>query len=69
MIWRFQMYNLFRKIFLKFREDIRNNEFRKIRKCFRKTAKFGYFSKQIMYLESPHHVIENDIYYVYVLRV
>ena len=39
VIWRFQIYNLFREIF-KFREDKSNNVVREIRKCFRKTAKF-----------------------------
>ena len=42
VIWRFQIYNLFRKIF-KFREDKSNNVFREIRKCLRKTAKFEFF--------------------------
>ena len=42
VIWRFQIYNLFREIF-KFREDKSNNVFREIRKCFRKTAKFDFF--------------------------
>ena len=60
MIWRFQIYNLFREIF-KLREDTSNNEFREIRKCFRKTAKFEYFAKQIISLESPDHVIQNDV--------
>ena len=60
VIWRFQIYNLFREIF-KFREDKSNNVFREIRKCFRKTAKFKYFAKQIIYLESPDHVLQNDI--------
>ena len=68
MIWRFQIYNLFCEIF-KFREDTSNNEFREIRKCFRKTAKFEYFAKQIISLESPDHVIQNDVSHVYVLRV
>ena len=54
VIWRFQIYNLFREIF-KFREDKSNNVFREIRKCFRKTAKFEFFAKQIIYLESPDH--------------
>ena len=36
VIWRFQIYNLFREIF-KFREDKSNNVFREILKCFRKT--------------------------------
>ena len=56
----FQMYNLFREIF-KFREDKSNNVFREIRKCFRKTAKFEFFAKQIIYLESPDHLLQNDI--------
>ena len=42
VIWRFQIYNLFREI-CKFREDKSNNVFREIRKCFRKTAKFEFF--------------------------
>ena len=59
VIWRFQIYNLFREIF-KFREDESNNVFREIRKCLRKTAKFGFFGKQIIYLESPDHPLQND---------
>ena len=51
VIWRFQIYNLFREIF----------KFREIRKCFRKTAKFEFFAKQIIYLESPDHSLQNDI--------
>ena len=47
VIWRFQIYNLFREIF-KFREDKSNNVFREIFKCFRKTAKFE-FSKDLSY--------------------
>ena len=39
----------------KFREDKSNNVFREILKCFRKTAKFEFFVKQIIYLESPDH--------------
>ena len=58
--WRFQIYNLFREIF-KFREDKSNNVFREIRKCFRKTAKFEFFAKQIIYLEFPDHPLQNDI--------
>ena len=54
VIWRFQIYNLFR-------EDKSNNVFREIRKCFRKTAKFEFFAKQIIYLESPDHPLQNDI--------
>ena len=60
VIWRFQIYNLFREIF-KFREDKSNNVFREIRKCLRKTAKFEFFAKQIIYLESPDHVLQSDI--------
>ena len=60
VIWRFQIYNLFCEIF-KFREDKSNNVFREIRKCFRKTAKFEFFAKQIIYLESPDHPLQNDI--------
>ena len=45
VIWRFQIYNLFREI----------------RKCFRKTAKFEFFAKQIIYLESPDHPLQNDM--------
>ena len=54
VIWRFQIYNLFR-------EDKSNNVFREIRKCFRKTAKFEFLAKQIIYLESPDHPLQNDI--------
>ena len=52
MIWRFQIYNLFREKF-KFRG------FTKAFKNFAKyiiafiSAKFKYFAKQIIYLESP----------------
>ena len=60
VIWRFQIYNLFREIF-KFREDKSNNVFREIRKCFRKTAKVEFFEKQIIYLESPDYPLQNDI--------
>ena len=54
------MYNLFREIF-KFQEDKSNNVFRKILKCFRKTTKFEFFTKQIIYLEAPDHPLQNDI--------
>ena len=46
VIWRFQIYNLFREIF-KFREDKSNNVVREIRKCFRKTAKLYIWNLQI----------------------
>ena len=55
-----QIYNMFREIF-KFREDKSSNVFRKIPKCFRKTTKFEFFAKQIIYLESPDHPLQNDI--------
>ena len=57
---KFQIYNLFREIF-KFRRDRSNNVFREILKCFRKTEKFEFFSKQIIYLDSPDHLLQNDI--------
>ena len=41
VIWRFQIYNLFREIF-KFCEFKSNNVFREILKCFRKTAKIEF---------------------------
>ena len=62
VIWRFQIYNLFLEIF-KFREDKSNNVFREIRKCLRKTAKFEFFAKQIIYLESPDHAKIKAIMY------
>ena len=60
VIWRFQIYNLFREKF-KFRG------FTKAFKNFAKYiisfifAKFKYFAKQIIYLESPDHPLQNDI--------
>ena len=59
---------LFCRIF-RFCEDKSNNEFREIPKRFRKTAKFEFFGKQIIYLESPDHPLHNDIGYVCILRV
>ena len=56
----FQIYNLFCEIF-KSREDKSNNVFCEILKCFRKTAKFEFFAKQITYLESPDHSLQNDM--------
>ena len=44
-----------------FREDKSNNAFREILKCFRKTAKFEFSVKQIIYLASPDHPLQNDI--------
>ena len=60
VIWRFQIYNWLCEIF-KFREDKSNTVFHEIRKCFRKTAKFEFFAKQIIYLESPDRPLQNDI--------
>ena len=53
------MYNFFsRKIQIsRFYESI--YEFREIHYCFI-FAKFKYFAKQIIYLESPDHVLQND---------
>ena len=39
-----------------------NNEFRKIGKCFRKTAKFESFAKQVIYLESSDHVVMHNMF-------
>ena len=47
VIWRFQIYNLFREIF-KFREDKSNNVFREIRKCFRKTRPAKMFLTNVL---------------------
>ena len=44
-----------------FREDKSNNVFREILKCLLKTAKFEFFAKQITYLESSDHPLQNDI--------
>ena len=54
------MYNLFHEIF-KFWEDKNNNVFREILKCFCKTAKFEFFAKQIIYLASPGHPLQDDV--------
>ena len=48
VIWRFQIYNLY--------------VFREIRKCFRKTTKFEFFAKQIIYLESPAKIRKIAVY-------
>ena len=59
VIWRFQIYNLFCEKF----------KFRGFTKAFTNFAKyiiafifskFKYFAKQIIYLESPDHVLQND---------
>ena len=42
VIWRFQIYNLFREIF-KFREDKGNNVFQEILKYFRKNREIWMF--------------------------
>ena len=49
-----------REIF-KFREDKSNDVFREILKYFRKSAKFEFFAKQIIYLASPDHPLKNDV--------
>ena len=35
--------------------------FEKILKCLLKNAKFEFFAKQIIYLESSDHPLQNDI--------
>ena len=60
VIWRFQIYNLFREIF-KFREDKSNNVFREIRKCFRKIAKPKYFLNIFDDSDSPINSLSDDI--------
>ena len=65
VIWRFQIYNLFREIF-KFREDKSNNVFREIRKCFRKTAKFEssfYSAKLCIFLSHRCSPLEDTSVY------
>ena len=60
VIWRFQIYNLFR-------EKIKFRGFTKAFTNFAEYiiafifAKFKYFAKQIIYLESPDHLLQNDI--------
>ena len=57
VIWRFQIYNLFREIF-KFREDKSNNVFREIRKCFHKTENglnSAYFAKIAHKIAKPKY--------------
>ena len=46
VIWRFQIYNLFREIF-KFREDKSNNVFREIRKCFVKPRNLNFSRNKV----------------------
>ena len=63
VIWRLQIYNLFREIF-KFRD------FKKAFMNFTKSiivhifAIFQYFAKQTIYSDSPDHVLQNDIQHV-----
>ena len=47
--------------YLNFAKIKATNVFREIRKCFRKTAKFEFFAKQIIYLGSPDHPLQNDM--------
>ena len=54
VIWRFQIYNLFREKF----------KFLGFTKAFTIFAKYiiaFIFAKQIIYLESPDHLLQNDI--------
>ena len=39
-----------------------NNAFREILKSYRKTAKFEFFAKPIIYLACPDHSLQDDIY-------
>ena len=59
-IWRIQIYNLLREKFrfLSFMKAFKN--FAKYIIAFIFT-KFKYFAKQIIYLESPDHPLQNDI--------
>ena len=62
VIWRFQIYNLFRE----------KLKFCGVTKAFKNFAKYiiaFIFAKQIIYLESPDHVLQNDMGYVHILRV
>ena len=67
VIWRFLIYNLFRENsnFAVIRKHLR---IREIHYCFI-FAKFKYVAKQIIYLESPDHPLQSDIWYVCVVRV
>ena len=68
VIWRFQIYNLFREIF-KFREDKSNNVFREIRKCFLKTASKWYIiclcSKSLKFFRTS----ENGLNSAYLAKI
>ena len=56
VVWRFRIYNYFRKIF-KFGENMSKNRFREISLSVHKIAKFEYFAKIIIYSKSPDHVL------------
>ena len=60
VIWRCQIYNLFREKF-KFRGFTKT--FQNFAKCIIAFlfTKFKYFAKQIIYLESPDHALQNDV--------
>ena len=60
VIWRFQIYNLFREKlkFCGFTKAFKNFEKYIIAFIF---AKFKYFATQIIYLESADHLLQNDI--------
>ena len=68
MICRFQIYNLFRKKFKFCSVTKAFNNFAKYIIAFI-FAKFKYFAKQIIYLVSPDHVLQNDKCHICVLRV
>ena len=62
IIYHFEAGDLIlQRVIFEFHEDKSNNVFREILKYFRKTAKFEFFAKQIIYLESPDHPLQNDI--------
>ena len=74
LIWKFQIYNLFREIF-KFREDKSNNVFREIRKCLRKTAKLlvgepprtaaSFYSANMCILSKKEFCVGSDVYSIW----
>ena len=66
--WRLRKYHLFREIF----------KFHDSKKAFMNSSKsitihifaiFGYFSEQIIYSDSPDHVLQNDTQHVQILIV
>ena len=61
VIWRIQMYNLFREIF-KFRGDKSNNICREILKCFRKPRNLNFSRKYIWNLQITHFKMIYDMF-------